>query len=114
MSNELLSKKCVSCEGTTPPMGDADIQKYISQVHGWAVSDTAPKKIRKEFELKNFKEAMAFINKVAEIAEAEGHHPDIYIFYNKVRLELWTHAANGLTENDFIIAAKIDATLTSD
>ena len=66
------------------------------------------KKIKKKLKLKDFKEAMAFVNKVAEIAESEGHHPDIHIFYNQVRIELWTHAVGGLSENDFIMAAKLD------
>lgn len=66
------------------------------------------KKITKKFKFKNFKEAMAFINKVAELAESEGHHPDIFIFYNRVKFELSTHAIGGLSENDFILAAKIN------
>ena len=72
----------------------------------WEVVDN--KKIRHEFKFKDFKEAMAFINKVAEIAESEGHHPDIHIFYNKVTIELWTHFIGGLHENDFIVASKIE------
>lgn len=65
--------------------------------------------IKKDFKFKNFKESMDFVNKVAGVAESEGHHPDIYIFYDKVNLSLYTHAAKGLTENDFIMAAKINA-----
>lgn len=67
------------------------------------------KKIKQQFQFKNFKEAMHFVNQVAEIAETEQHHPDIYIFYNKVIIELWTHFIDGLTENDFIMAAKIES-----
>ncbi len=66
------------------------------------------KKIARKFEFKDFQESMRFVNRVAEVAEAEGHHPDMHIFYNKVNLELWTHAAGGLTDNDFILATKID------
>jgi 4a-hydroxytetrahydrobiopterin dehydratase len=65
-------------------------------------------KLRREFKFKNFKQSLAFVNKVSEIAESESHHPDIYIFYNIVKLELFTHAVGGLSENDFIMAAKID------
>ena len=72
----------------------------------WVVIDD--KKIKHEFKFKDFKQAITFINKVAEVAESEGHHPDIYVFYNKVVIELWTHAIGGLSENDFIVAAKIE------
>ena len=65
----------------------------------------------KKFKFKNFLEAMKFVNKVAEIAENEGHHPDFCVHYNKVEIEIWTHAINGLSENDFIVAAKIDKVL---
>ena len=89
-------------------MTDADIETYMREIRGWELIRTEPKQIRKKFSFKNFKEAMQFINKVAELAESEGHHPDIHIFYNRVVLELWTHAVGGLSENDFIMAAKID------
>lgn len=84
-----------------------EIQKYLAEVPGWEVIDN--KKIVKSLKFKDFKEAMGFVNKVAELAEVEGHHPDILIHgWNKVRLELSTHAIGGLSENDFILAAKID------
>ena len=99
--------KCVVCEGGIPPLTPEKISEYKSQVNqGWQVTEN--KKIRRDFAFKDFKEAMAFVNKVAELAESEGHHPDIYIFYNKVALELSTHAIGGLSDNDFILAAKID------
>jgi len=79
---------------------------HEKKVKGWEIVDG--KKLSREFEFKDFKEAMVFVNKVAEVAEAEGHHPDIYIFYSKVRLELWTHSAGGLSENDFTLAEKIN------
>jgi 4a-hydroxytetrahydrobiopterin dehydratase len=104
----LLNKKCVSCEGGVPPMSPEEIKKYSKEVPAWVVFSDH-KKISREFKFKDFKEAMKFVNKVAEIAESEGHHPDIHIFYNRVNIELWTHAVNGLSENDFILAAKIDA-----
>lgn len=104
---DLLSKKCVACEGDVPPMSKDESQTYLSQVLGWEMVDDG-KKITKEFTFKDFKEAMAFVNNVANLAEHEGHHPDIYVFYNRVKFELWTHAVGGLSENDFIVAAKIN------
>lgn len=89
-----------------PPLDAATIAEYVKNISGWKVVDD--KKITKEFKFKDFKEAMVFVNNIADIAEAEGHHPDIYIFYNLVRIELSTHAVHGLSENDFILAAKID------
>ena len=108
MSMELTKKHCIPCEGGTPPMPDADEDKYIQEVPSWTLDREGTHKMSKQFKFKNFREAMGFVNKVAEIAEEEGHHPDIYIFYNKVKLELFTHAVGGLSENDFIMAAKID------
>lgn len=105
--NSLDQKHCVPCEGGLPPLDHEYVQKYAKEVPTWKVSDDE-KKITKEFELRNFVEAMKFVNGVAEIANTEDHHPDIYIFYNKVKLELTTHAMGGLSENDFILAAKID------
>lgn len=104
---DLASRTCFACEGGTPPMGHTDIQKYIKEVDSdWQV--IKDHSIKREFKFKDFKEAMKFVNAVAEIANSEGHHPDIYIFYNIVDLELYTHAVKGLSENDFIMAAKID------
>lgn len=103
---QLTEKKCVPCEGGTPPLTAEQIQEYLPQLDsGWEVLDNL--KIKKEFKFKDFKEAMVFVNKVAALAEAENHHPDIHIFYRKVLIELWTHAVGGLSENDFILAAKI-------
>lgn len=109
MNSNLISKKCIPCEGGTPPFSEEEISGYLKRVEGWLASEGEPKKISKDFKFKDFKEAMDFVNKVAELAESEGHHPDIRISYNRVQIEMWTHAANGLTENDFILAAKIDA-----
>ncbi len=104
---DLTQKKCVACEGAEKPLNEREIKAFLSYLKTpWEVLDN--KKIRKEFKFRDFKEAMNFVNKVADIAESEGHHPDISIFYNKVVIELWTHAINGLFENDFIVAAKIE------
>lgn len=81
--------------------------KIAAEVNGWDLADDA-KSISKEFQFKDFKEAMVFINEVADVAEEQGHHPDIYCFYNKVKLELSTHAIKGLSNNDFIMAARIN------
>jgi 4a-hydroxytetrahydrobiopterin dehydratase len=108
MSEGLLNKKCIVCEGGVLPLSRSDIDHYEKQLKiPWEIIED--KKIRREFRFKNFVEAMNFTNKVAKIAGSEGHHPDIYIFYNRVVLELWTHAIGGLSENDFILAAKIEA-----
>ena len=104
----LIQKKCVPCEGGLPPLSAEKIKGYLAQLKNpWEVLDN--KKIRREFVFGGFKEAVVFVNKVAEIAEQENHHPDIHIFYRKVVIELWTHAVGGLSENDFILAAKIEA-----
>lgn len=104
----LIDKHCVPCEGGTPPLPDEKENELLKQVQEWLLLRDGIHKIRKQFKFKNFKEAIGFVNKVAEIAESEGHHPDIYVFYNKVQLDLFTHAVSGLSENDFILAAKID------
>ena len=101
----LANKKCTPCEGGTKPMAKKEAEEYLSQAKDW---NLAGHKIEKEFVFKDFKEAMKFVNKVAEIAESEGHHPDIHISWNRVRLDLSTHSIRGLSENDFILAAKID------
>lgn len=109
MSTNLTEQHCVPCEGGVPPLADAEIQKYLTEVGGnWDHVPSLVHKIKKEFKFKDFKEAMAFVNQVADLAEAEGHHPDIHISWNKVRLELFTHAIHGLSENEFILAAKIE------
>lgn len=90
------------------PMKEDEARKHLAEIFGWTLGDGA-KKIERVFTCADFKGAMSFVNKVAESAESEGHHPDIAISYNKVTITLWTHAVGGLTLNDFILAAKIDA-----
>ena len=104
---DLSKKKCVPCEGNVPPLaGDkiAELKKEIKS--DWTVENNL--KLKKEYLFANFKQTMEFVNKVADIAEQEGHHPDMQVSYSKVGIELWTHSINGLSENDFIMAAKID------
>ncbi len=103
----LTDKKCVACEGGIPPLGKKSAVEYLSQVPAWKPNADYTA-ISREFSFDDFKQAMTFINKVADLAEEEGHHPDIHVFYNRVKLELSTHALGGLSENDFILAAKID------
>ncbi len=107
MTDTLISKKCVPCEKWMPPLKGEKIQEYLSQLKlPWEVIEE--KKIKHRFKFKDFKEAMKFVNNVAKIAEKEGHHPDICIYYSKVNITLWTHFISGLHENDFILAAKIE------
>jgi len=107
MKDKLSEKHCVPCEGGMPAFGKKQITKYKSQLKSnWEVLND--KKLRKEFIFKNFVQVMGFVNQVALIAQAEDHHPDMQVSYKKVVVELWTHAVNGLSENDFILAAKID------
>ena len=104
---ELTKKKCVPCEGGEKPLKSPELHDYMIQLRNeWKLVNE--KRIQYEFKFKNFKEAIKFVNKVADLAESEGHHPDIQIHWNKVLIELWTHAIGGLSENDFIVASKIE------
>ncbi len=109
-SETLASKKCVPCRGGIPPLGEAQARDYLSGAPGWSLEERGTR-LKRRFEFGDFKKAMEFVNRVAEIAEEEGHHPDIAIHWNKVDLLLWTHKIGGLHENDFILAAKIDRLL---
>jgi len=109
MSKDLFKKKCVPCEDKNPkPLSRVDAQDYLDEISGWVMSEDV-KKISKEYKFKDFIGAINFIECIADVAEMERHHPDIHIHYNKVLLELSTHAIGGLSENDFIVASKIDA-----
>ena len=104
---KLSEKRCIPCEGGMPAFTKQQIIKYSTRIHkAWKTIDNT--KLRREFKFKNFVQTMGFVNKVALIAQAEDHHPDMQVSYSKVIVELWTHAVNGLSENDFILAAKID------
>lgn len=105
--SQLVKGHCVPCEGGVEPLNEKEVETYHSLLKTpWEVIDN--KKIEKEFKFKDFKEAMKFVNKVADLANEQGHHPDIAIFYNKVKIDLSTHAIKGLSPNDFIIASKIE------
>jgi len=106
MSN-LTSKACKPCEGGIPKLNSQEITEFNSQLNApWQIVDEM--KIIKDFSFRNFAATIDFVNKVAEIAESEGHHPVMHVYYSKVQIELWTHAILGLSENDFILASKID------
>lgn len=104
---DLTGKKCVPCEGGMPPLTELQISEIRKNIKpDWVVLDNV--KIKKDYMFKNYKQTMSFVNKVAELAEEEGHHPVMHVYYSRVEIELWTHSINGLSENDFIMAAKID------
>lgn len=106
--SELAARECIPCKGGVPPLQGtplAELQNTLG--NGWQV--IREHHLEKEFKFKNFREALAFTNKVGELAEKVGHHPDIYLAWGKVRITIWTHKIDGLTESDFILAAKIDA-----
>lgn len=109
---DLTQKHCIPCEEGTPPLSNEEEDKFKAQVPNWSLLRDGEHKIRRQFKFKDFMAAIDFVNKVAKIADEEGHHPDFYIFYNKVQLDLYTHAAGGLHENDFIIANKVDKLLS--
>ncbi len=103
----LAKRKCVPCEGGIPPLTKEEAEKLIPELKDWMLVDEA-NLLAKSFRFKDFVETMKFVNKVADIAETEGHHPDMTVTYGAVTIELMTHAIGGLSENDFIVAAKID------
>jgi 4a-hydroxytetrahydrobiopterin dehydratase len=108
--SELAAKECVPCRGGVPPLKGREIAALMEKLGGgWKVVDEHH--LEKEYRFKNFREALDYTNGVGELAEAQGHHPDIYLAWGKVKLTLWTHKIDGLTESDFIFAAKADATL---
>jgi len=109
-ANNLLSKKCVPCEGGTEPLKGEKLAVYSPIVLDWTVIEET--RIEKDFKFKDFQEALTFVNKVGELAESEGHHPDMLLHnWRKVKIMLSTHAIKGLSENDFIMAVKINQLL---
>jgi len=105
--SNLSEQKCSPCRGGIEPMSPEDIQSCLDQIsEGWQVADN--RKLEKMFRFKNFTEALAFTNNVGQLAEQQQHHPDIYLAWGKVKIELWTHKIGGLHKNDFILAAGID------
>ena len=107
MTTELKNQKCQACSGNTPKFDEKQISDNLSKLNSWSVNDEQ-KMIYKKFNFKTFKQALNFTNKVGEIADLEGHHPDISLGWGYSLVMLHTHAIQGLSINDFIIAAKID------
>ena len=105
---ELVRKKCQPCEGGVRPYSQDEAKQQLAKLSGWRPTHDG-QRIRKDWEVKNFMAGIDFFNRAAELAEEDGHHPDLHIEgYRNVSVELWTHAIGGLSENDFILAAKID------
>jgi 4a-hydroxytetrahydrobiopterin dehydratase len=105
---QLVQKKCLPCEGGVDPFPLNEAQAQLKQLRGWHLTHDG-QRIRKDWNVKNFMAGIEFFNRCAELAEKDGHHPDLHIEgYRNVWVELWTHAIGGLSENDFILAAKID------
>ena len=108
--NALAEKQCVPCKGGVPPLKGDSLAKLAGELGGrWQV--VAEHHLQKEYKFKDFREALAFTNKVGALAEAQQHHPDIYLAWGKVKLTVWTHKIDGLTESDFVMAAKSDKLL---
>ena len=104
----LVNKSCVPCQGGIPPLTAKEVEEWLQELgKGWAVNNKGH--LHKEYPLNDFKDPMVFANKIAELAEKEGHHPDLKISWGACAVEIWTHKINGLTESDFILAAKIEA-----
>ncbi|HLH70336.1 MAG TPA: 4a-hydroxytetrahydrobiopterin dehydratase [Candidatus Dormibacteraeota bacterium] len=105
----LSARRCVPCEGGVPPLTEEQIQPLLAQIKGWQVEESGGhQQLVKTFRFPNFVKAVEFVNRITPVAESEGHHPDLLVAWGQVRVQLWTHAAGGLTENDFILAAKVD------
>jgi 4a-hydroxytetrahydrobiopterin dehydratase len=109
-SEKLASRACVPCRGGIPPLAEVEARRLLEGTPEWRLEENGTRLVRR-FEFEDFRKAMAFVNRVADIAEEQGHHPDIAIHWNKVDLVLWTHKIGGLHENDFILAAKVDRLL---
>lgn len=107
-ANELRQKRCVSCESGVPALSPEQVRNLLGTIPAWQLVGDG-KRIRREWRVRDFLEGMAFFERIAQIAQAEDHHPDLHLVgYRNVTVEIWTHAVGGLTENDFILAAKID------
>ena len=105
--SKLAQKKCVPCRGGVPPLCAEEVQPLLEQLNQWEAVENHH--LKRTFTFEDFVSALGFVNRIGEIAEAEGHHPDLYLAWGRVGVEIWTHKINGLSESDFILAAKIDA-----
>lgn len=108
--SDLTTKECVPCRGGVPPLAGKDLDALLLRLgNGWTVIDGHH--LEKSYEFPNFVDALGFVNRVGELAEQQGHHPDVYLAWGKVKLTMWTHKIDGLTESDFVFAAKADQRL---
>jgi 4a-hydroxytetrahydrobiopterin dehydratase len=109
MATPLEQRRCVVCKPGTPPLPRAEVDSLLAQLSGWGLEHAdGHLRLTKTFKFRGFMPGVEFVNRIAAIAEAEGHHPDLLVSWGSVTVQLWTHAAGGLTENDFIMAARID------
>lgn len=104
--SDLASKECVPCKGGVPPLDAAAVNELLWKLDGWAIEKEYH--LCRTFTFPDFVKALAFVNRVGELADQQAHHPDIYLAWGMVKIEIWTHKIKGLTESDFILAAKID------
>ena len=105
--SDLASKKCIPCQGGVPPLKGDELDKLMTQLgNHWELVDEHH--LRKTYEFSSFRESLNFTNRIGELAEDEGHHPEIHLSFKKVTLEMWTHKIDGLTESDFVFSAKAD------
>jgi 4a-hydroxytetrahydrobiopterin dehydratase len=111
--DRLALKSCVPCRGGVAPLGAVAAKELLASTPGWRL-ETDATRLERRFEFRDFVEAIKFVNRVADLAEQQGHHPDIGVHWNKVDLTLWTHKIGGLHENDFILAAKVNRLLVED
>jgi 4a-hydroxytetrahydrobiopterin dehydratase len=112
MQASLADQTCVPCKGGVPPLTANEIAPLLAQLDGWEVQDD--KRLLRTYRVKDFAEAMALANRVGAIAEEQAHHPDLYVAWGRVRVEIWTHKIDGLTESDFVFAAKCDRAYAAD
>lgn len=104
---DLAEQTCVPCKGGVPPMEAEEADRFLARLdEGWDVVETHH--LERTYEFSDFAEALAFVNRMGEIAEEQGHHPDIHLSWGRVGVEIWTHKIDGLTESDFVLAAKFD------
>ncbi|MEE2760358.1 MAG: 4a-hydroxytetrahydrobiopterin dehydratase [Pseudomonadota bacterium] len=107
MSEELTTKVCVPCQGGIPPLSGVEAEGLLAQTPGWELTESA-RRVERKFTFDNFAQTLEFVNRVSELAEIEGHHPDIAFGWGYCNITLYTHKIGGLHENDFILAAKIN------
>jgi 4a-hydroxytetrahydrobiopterin dehydratase len=112
-TSDLTARSCSPCKAGTPPVEGEQLARLLGQLNGWSADavDDGSRRLVKQVRFPDFRQALAFVNRVGELAEQEGHHPDIELGWGRVKLTLWTHSIGGLSENDFILAAKADQAL---